>query len=106
MFELKNEFKYVLFFICITGVICISFNATIKLLKQSTFVSFIETAFDDLEEEEDETEKKEIEGITKVIPDFESLDFLFSPYNILSLNPIEAKLVSMIKNIQSPPPKI
>ena len=60
---------------------------------------------DDMEEE-DEIEKKEIEEDAKIIPEFNGLDFLFLLHSKADLNPVEAKLVSMSQNIQSPPPKI
>ena len=105
MFKLKNITTYLLFFICLTGVFCVSFNSTLKLLKQSTSVVLNQSDIDDLEEE-DETEKKEMEEDAKIASSFERLVFLYSTQNRLVLNPIEAKLVSMFKNIQSPPPKI
>jgi hypothetical protein len=87
-------------------VLCISFNSTFKLLKQSVSIVLNEIDFDDIEEEEDETEKKEIEEDSKLVSDFETLDYLYYFQNKESLNPVESKLVSMLKNIQSPPPKI
>lgn len=65
-----------------------------------------EADFDEIEEEEDETEKKEIEEDFKLVSDFETFDYLYYFQNKASLNPVESKLVSMLKNIQSPPPKI
>jgi len=94
-----------LFIICLTGVFCLSFNSTFKLLKQSATVVLNEVNFDDIAEE-DETEKKEIEEDSKLISDFETLDYLYFFQSKASLNPIESKLVSMLKNIQSPPPKL
>jgi len=94
-----------LFIICLTGVFCLSFNSTFKLLKQSATVVLNEVNFDDIAEE-DETKKKEIEEDSKLISDFETLDYLYFFQSKASLNPIESKLVSMLKNIQSPPPKI
>jgi hypothetical protein len=94
-----------LFIICLAGVFCLSFNSTFKLLKQSATVVVNEVDFDDLAEE-DETEKKEIEEDSKLVSDFETLDYLYFFQSKASLNPIESKLVSMLKNIQSPPPKI
>lgn len=87
-------------------MLCISFNSTIKLLKQSVSLVLNEADFDEIEEEEDETEKKEIEEDFKLVSDFETLDYLYYFQNKASLNPVESKLVSMLKNIQSPPPKI
>jgi hypothetical protein len=86
-------------------VLCISFNSTFKLLKQSVSIVLNEVDFDDIEEE-DETEKKEIEEDSKLVSDFKTLDYLYFFQNKSILNPIESKLVSMLKNIQSPPPKI
>jgi hypothetical protein len=86
-------------------VLCISFNSTIKLLKQSVSFVLNEADFDEIEEE-DETEKKEIEEDIKHVSDFETLDYLYYFQNKASINPFESKLVSMLKNIQSPPPKI
>ena len=105
MLRLKNSTTYLLFFICLLGVLCISFNSTFKLLKQSVSIVLNEVDFDDIEEE-DETEKKEFEEDSKLVSDFETLDYLYFFQNKASLNPIESKLVSMLKNIQSPPPKI
>jgi hypothetical protein len=87
-------------------VLCISFNSTFKLLKQSVSIVLNEIDFDDIEEEEDETEKKEIEEDSKLVSDFKTLDYLYFFQNKAILNPVESKLVSMLKNIQSPPPKI
>ena len=86
-------------------MLCISFNSTFKLLKQSVSIVLNEVDFDDIEEE-DETEKKEIEEDSKLVSDFKTLDYLYFFQNKSILNPIESKLVSMLKNIQSPPPKI
>jgi hypothetical protein len=86
-------------------VLCISFNSTFKLLKQSVSIVLNEVDFDDIEEE-DETEKKEIEEDSKLVSDFKTLDYLYFFQNKSILNPIESKLVSMLKNIQNPPPKI
>ena len=47
-----------------------------------------------------------MEEDAKIASNFESLDYLFFFQNKASLNPSGAKLVSMFKNIQSPPPKI
>lgn len=94
-----------MFIICLTGVFCLSFNSTFKLIKQSITIVLNEVDFDDLAEE-DETEKKEIEEDYKLVSDFETLDYLYFFHSKASLNPIESKLVSMLKNIQSPPPKI
>jgi hypothetical protein len=102
---LKTSVTYLLFIICLAGVFCLSFNSTFKLLKQSATVVVNEVDFDDLAEE-DETEKKEIEEDSKLVSDFETLDYLYFFQNKAILNPIESKLVSMLKNIQSPPPKI
>jgi hypothetical protein len=87
-------------------VLCVSFNSTIKLLKQSVSIVLNEVDFDEIEEEEDETEKKEIEEDSKLVSDFKTLDYLYYFQNKAILNPFESKLVSMLKNIQSPPPKI
>lgn len=105
MSELKNRFIYFLFFTCLIGVCSISFNSTFKLLKQSISVTLTETDFDDLEEE-DETEKKEIEEDAKLITEKSNLDFLYNQQIQFYLNHIEASSVSMFKYIQSPPPKI
>lgn len=105
MLSLKTSVTYLLFIICLAGVFCLSFNSTFKLLKQSATVVVNEVDFDDLAEE-DETEKKEIEEDSKLVSDFETLDYLYFFQSKASLNPIESKLVSMLKNIQSPPPKI
>lgn len=105
MLRLKNNTTYFLFFISLFGVLCISFNSTFKLLKQSVSIVLNEVDFDDIEEE-DETEKKEIEEDSKLVSDFKTLDYLYFFQNKSILNPIESKLVSMLKNIQSPPPKI
>jgi hypothetical protein len=102
---LKNSITYFLFFISLFGVLCISFNSTFKLLKQSVSIVLNEVDFDDIEEE-DETEKKEIEEDSKLVSDFKTLDYLYFFQNKAILNPIESKLVSMLKNIQNPPPKI
>jgi hypothetical protein len=101
---LKTRVTYLLFIICLTGVFCLSFNSTFKLLRQSVTVVLNEVNFDDIAEE-DETEKKEIEEDSKLVSDFETLDYLYFFQSKSSLNPIESKLVSMLKNIQSPPPK-
>lgn len=106
MLSLKNSITYFLFFISLFGVLCISFNSTFKLLKQSVSIVLNEIDFDDIEEEEDETEKKEIEEDSKLVSDFKTLDYLYFFQNKAILNPVESKLVSMLKNIQSPPPKI
>jgi hypothetical protein len=82
-----------------------SFSSTIKLLKQTVKIELSETDFDDIEEE-DESEKKENEEDVKLISRFESLSYFYFSQSKAGLNPIEAKLVSMLKNIQSPPPKI
>ena len=82
-----------------------SFSSTIKLLKQTVKIELSETDFDDIEEE-DETEKKENEEDVKLISRFESLDYFYFSQGKAGLNPIEAKLVSRLKNIQSPPPKM
>lgn len=74
-------------------------------MKQSVSVVLNESNFDDLEDE-DEAEKKEIEEDYDLNSNFETLDYLYFFQNKTDLNPFEAKLVSMIKNIQSPPPKI
>jgi hypothetical protein len=96
-----------LFIICLAGVFCLSFNSTFKLLKQSATVVVNEVDFDDLaEEDETENEKKEIEEDSNLVSDFETLDYLYFLQRKASLNPNESKLVSMLKNIQSPPPKI
>ena len=105
MLSLKTSVTYLLFIICLAGVFCLSFNSTFKLLKQSVTIVLNEVDFDDLAEE-DETEKKEIEEDSKLVSDFETLDYLYFFQSKASLNPIESKLVSMLKNIQSPPPKI
>ncbi len=102
---MKTGVTHLLFIICLTGVFCLSFNSTFKLLKQSVTVVLNEVNFDDIAEE-DETEKKEIEEDSKLVSDFETLDYLYFFQSKASLNPIESKLVSMLKNIQSPPPKI
>ncbi len=104
MLGLKTRVTYLLFIICLTGVFCLSFNSTFKLLRQSVTVVLNEVNFDDIAEE-DETEKKEIEEDSKLVSDFETLDYLYFFQSKSSLNPIESKLVSMLKNIQSPPPK-
>lgn len=101
---MKTRVTYLLFIICLTGVFCLSFNSTFKLLRQSVTVVLNEVNFDDIAEE-DETEKKEIEEDSKLVSDFETLDYLYFFQSKSSLNPIESKLVSMLKNIQSPPPK-
>ena len=106
MLSLKISITYFLFFISLVGVLCISFNSTFKLLKQSVSIVLNEIDFDDIEEEEDETEKKEIEEDSKLVSDFKTLDYLYYFQNKAILNPFESKLVSMLKNIQSPPPKI
>ena len=105
MLRLKTRVTYLFFIICLAGVFCLSFNSTFKLLKQSVTVVLNESNFDDIEEE-DETEKKEIEEDYKLVSNFETLDYLYFFQNKATLNPIESKLVSMLKNIQSPPPKI
>ena len=104
--RLKNNTTYFLFFICLFGVLCVSFNSTIKLLKQSVSIVLNEVDFDEIEEEEDETEKKEIEEDSKLVSDFKTLDYLYFFQNKAILNPVESKLVSILKNIQNPPPKI
>ncbi len=105
MFALKVKITYFLFFVCLTGVFCVSFNSTFKLFKQSVSFVLSDTDIDDMEEE-DETEKKEIEEDAKIISEFHKLDLLFLLHSKSDLNPIDAKLVSMSQNIQSPPPKI
>ena len=107
MLSLKTSVTYLLFIICLAGVFCLSFNSTFKLLKQSVTIVLNEVDFDDLaEEDETENEKKEIEEDSKLFSDLETLDYLYFFQSKASLNPIESKLVSMLKNIQSPPPKI
>ena len=107
MLSLKTSVTYLLFIICLAGVFCLSFNSTFKLLKQSATVVVNEVDFDDLaEEDETENEKKEIEEDSNLVSDFETLDYLYFLQRKASLNPNESKLVSMLKNIQSPPPKI
>lgn len=106
MLKLKNQLTYFLFTICLFGVFCISFNSTVKLLKQSFSIVLNEIDSDDLQEEEDETENKEFEDDAKIIANFESFNILQNQQNQPVLIPIEAKLVSMFQNIQSPPPKI
>ena len=102
---MKVKFTYSLFFICLIGVCFLSFNSTFKLLKQTVSVVLTETDFDDLEEE-DETEKNEIEEDAKLINEKSNLDFLYTSQTQLYLNHIEANSVSMFKYIQSPPPKV
>lgn len=104
MYELKSNFTYTLFLICLIGVCFLSFNSTFKLLKQSITVSLTETDFDDLEE--DETEKKETEEDAKLITEKSSLYFLYTLKPQFYLNHMGANSVSMFKYIQSPPPKI
>lgn len=102
---MNKKLLHIFVFICFTGVFCISFNSTFKLFKQSVSFVLSDIDIDDMEEE-DETEKKEIEEDAKIISEFHKLDFLCLLHSKADLNPIDAKLVSMSKNIQSPPPKI
>ena len=71
-------------------------------MKQSVTIAYNE--IDDIGEE-DETEKNEFEEDAKIIPNFFNLNKLYEQQNKSVLIPIEAMLVSMSQNIQSPPPK-
>jgi hypothetical protein len=97
---MKKNITYLLFFICLVGVFFNSFHATFKLLKQTNSIVLSE-----IDIEEDETEKKELNEDAKLISRFENLEFNTIKQTSCLLNPLESKLVSMIKNVQGPPPK-
>jgi hypothetical protein len=98
---MKKNLTYLLFLVCLVGIFFNSFHATFKLFKQTTSVILSE-----IDIEEDETEKKEINEDAKLISHFENLEFNTIKQTSCLLNPLESKLVSMIKNVQGPPPKL
>jgi len=103
---LKTSATYLLCLICLVSVFFVSFNSTFKLVKKSLSIVLNESDFDDLEEEE-ENEKKEVEEDAKIISKFENIQALYFHYNnSFFLRYIETKLVSGLKIIQSPPPKV
>jgi hypothetical protein len=97
---MKKNLTYLLFLVCLVGIFFNSFHATFKLFKQTTSVILSE-----IDIEEDETEKKEINEDAKLISHFENLEFNNLTQTACILNPLESKLVSMIKNVQGPPPR-
>ena len=97
---MKKNLTYLLFFVCLVGIFFNSFHATFKLFKQTTSVILSE-----IDIEEDETEKKEINEDAKLISHFENLEFNNLTQTVCILNPEESKLISMIKNVQGPPPR-
>jgi hypothetical protein len=97
---MKKNLTYLLFFVCLVGIFFNSFHATFKLFKQTTSVILSE-----IDIEEDETEKKEINEDAKLISHFENLEFNNLTQTVCLLNPEESKLISMIKNVQGPPPR-
>jgi hypothetical protein len=56
--------------------------------------------------EEDETEKKELKEDSKFISDFDLFGFISTVQNTTLIYSTDSKLVSMIKNVKGPPPKI
>ena len=98
--QLKKHLTYTLTIICLVGIFFNSFHATFKLFKQTTSVILSE-----IDIEEDETEKKEINEDAKLISHFENLEFNNLTQTVCILNPEESKLISMIKNVQGPPPR-
>lgn len=97
---MKKNLTYLLFLVCLVGIFFNSFHATFKLFKQTTSVILSE-----IDIEEDETEKKEINEDAKLISHFENLEFNNLTQTVCILNPEESKLISMIKNVQGPPPR-
>ena len=97
---MKKNLTYLLFLVCLVGIFFNSFHATFKLFKQTTSVILSE-----IDIEEDETEKKELNEDAKLISHFENLEFTNLTQTACILNPLESKLVSMIKNVQGPPPR-
>jgi|688.fasta_scaffold175703_4 hypothetical protein len=97
---MKKNLTYLLFLVCLVGIFFNSFHATFKLFKQTTSVILSE-----IDIEEDETEKKEINEDAKLISHFENLEFNNLTQTVCLLNPEESKLISMIKNVQGPPPR-
>jgi len=97
---MKKNLTYLLFFVCLVGIFFNSFHATFKLFKQTTSVILSE-----IDIEEDETEKKELNEDAKLISHFENLEFNNLTQTVCILNPEESKLISMIKNVQGPPPR-
>ena len=104
MLPLKKIITYALCIICLVGILSNSFHATFRLIKQSATIVINEIDSDDLEE--DETEKKELNEGYKIISHFDLLGFINTLQNTNVINLTESKLVSMIKNVQGPPPKI
>ena len=98
---MKKNLTYLLFLVCLVGIFFNSFHATFKLFKQTTSVILSE-----IDIEEDETEKKELNEDAKLISHFENLEFTNLTQNVCILNLEESKLISMIKNVQGPPPKL
>ncbi len=97
---MKKNLTYLLFFVCLVGIFFNSFHATFKLFKQTTSVILSE-----IDIEEDETEKKELNEDAKLISHFENLEFTNLTQTVCILNLEESKLISMIKNVQGPPPR-
>lgn len=97
---MKKNLTYLLFLVCLVGIFFNSFHATFKLFKQTTSVILSE-----IDIEEDETEKKEINEDAKLISHFENLEFNNLTQTVCILNLEESKLISMIKNVQGPPPR-
>ena len=97
---MKKNLTYLLFLVCLVGIFFNSFHATFKLFKQTTSVILSE-----IDIEEDETEKKKINEDAKLISHFENLEFNNLTQTVCILNLEESKLVSMIKNVQGPPPR-
>nr|MBP6757314.1 hypothetical protein [Bacteroidia bacterium] len=94
---MKKNLTYLLFFVCLVGIFFNSFHATFKLFKQTTSVILSE-----IDIEEDETEKKELNEDAKLISHFENLEFTNLTQTVCILNLEESKLISMIKNVQGP----
>jgi hypothetical protein len=97
---MKKNLTYLLFLVCLVGIFFNSFHATFKLFKQTTSVILSE-----IDIEEDETEKKELNEDAKLISHFENLEFNNLTQTVCILNLEESKLISMIKNVQGPPPR-
>jgi hypothetical protein len=98
---MKKKLTYLLFLVCLVGIFFNSFHTTFKLFKQTNSIVLSE-----IDIEEDETEKKELNEDAKLISRFENLEFNTIKQTSCLLNPLESKLVSMIKNVQGPPPKL
>lgn len=100
---MKTFSTYLLFIICLTGVCCVSFNASFKLLKQSVEIVFSEVDAEDIGE--DDIEENEANEDAKLTSSFDRLALLIDIAEKSHISAGEAKLVLFYKNIQSPPPK-